>query len=288
MGYTFGGGSGTGSQPKRNDLVSGVMTLDDLYTPSLDDFDDLDDEERSGGFHRLAVGKNHLLILPPTRRVRDSGVKTPWVECYRHYLRDGQVQKWLGLNEWPESVDAEYVCDRETFGKPCVVCDKVAVLKKGATKRERAIGGKWYRTRKCVANIVVSADGKQIVKPFTFGESIRLPLARALKDGEIFCDPAGLMVIRIIRTGEMKRTRYEVKVMAKEKTIPIRPEWVVSMFDLTTYLPSSLARDDANDVFGELFSSDFGVGGDDDSDSDDSRFGVSRGSSGFDDDQVPF
>jgi len=253
MGFTFGGNGGSKKEkkPERKSSERSKGSSGDFYIPDPDDLDDMHVDE--GGTNEfLELGeRNIILILPPSR---ESGLRVPWAECYRHFMFDKNMTKWLGIEEWPETVDMEYLCRKETHGKPCAVCDKAAELKKGTT-RDKQIGSKWYPAMKCVANAVVpsGAGGKSIVKPFRFGKSIRNPLLQALKDGDTFCDPTALMPIRILKRGTGMKTRYDVKVLLREDTVRIKQEWVDNMFDLNSYMPSEMDSDEADEIFDDLF-----------------------------------
>ena len=219
------------------------------------------EETSSSDYMKLSDGKNMVLILPPTLR---SGRKLPWLETKVHYLGD-DIAKILGI-DLPDDIDRSYKCDKFHEKEECSGCQKESELKRARSGRDRKLGkALWARTR-YYAHVIDLKNIESGVQKLPFGKIIHTVLVEALQDGEVFCDPDGLIPVLIRKKGAGMSTRYTCKIMSSSAVKKLKKVWLKQMhaLDLEDAIPAG-GSDELKEAL-ESILDDAGEDGDDDDD----------------------
>lgn len=190
---------------------------------------------RRGRTEKLPDGNSRWRIMPSWR----SGEGQPfWHDFGQHFVKgaDGKIA-------------AIYLCTDKTFGKPCQVCDAVAMGLKGATDDATM---KLLGDAKSAGRVLVNAvhldmggDATKVVileLPPTVFEQVVSVAAEWEEAGESILGASGRDII-INRTGTGKNTKYTTQAAAK--SMPVAPETCKKLNDLDAYVAQESSEQQA-------------------------------------------
>lgn len=202
-------------------------------------------EEEGLGFWTPQVGKNLLAMLPSLEKGRVS----PWVETRGHYVGGNDVLKLLGLQERPSDLPLVVACLKFHTGDRCEICDLMGRLKGSKRKAERKLGSSLFAALQCYSNIVTKKNPDR-VQVYRFGWSVAQPFLSALEDGNIFCDPRRMKMLKVRKEGSGMATKYTASVTNVK--VDWREDWLVKAENLSKFVHPILSREEMHEVVDTL------------------------------------
>jgi len=177
----------------------------------------------SGNYHKLAVGKNRLRILPP--RV---GQPKPYVMTFQHFFELPGMKDKVSFN-----------CPRKMANMPCPVCRKADALRNTGNQRDYEAAGNLIPKLRVYANVIDRNDEEAGVKILPFGKTVYDALVELRRDesaGGNYSDPIKGFDVTITRKGT-GRTDTEYVVLCARESTPLGDtqqinEWIEAMPDL--------------------------------------------------------
>lgn len=181
------------------------------------------------GKMQLKEGKNTIRILP-------GSTDNPFHEVYVHYLRNPAD---------PTKNGRPVVCPLKTRNRPCIVCQKVAMMHRTTNAIDREMAKEMKAGRRLLMNVIDINNKEAGVQILEVGvmvyEDLLLHLCGDADNSEEFpgvdyTDPEnGFNIIIEKEIGDPNNakftTRYKTKVATKSSEVPVQG-WATKRFDL--------------------------------------------------------
>lgn len=169
-------------------------------------------KESSGtDFMKLQAGKNQVRFLPPRAG------QTPYVRGFQHFVKI------------PGASDVSFMCPARMAKAACPACAKAKALEATGNGADRERAFEWRPSARFFANVIDRREPELGPKVLGFGKKIFESLVGLRNDadeGFDFSDPteAGRDIV-ITKSGEGLKTRYELRASQKASALG-NTDWI--------------------------------------------------------------